>query len=338
MDHELAFARRTQTESPVAGLQDAQVREVFENKRVQDQIERTIQDSVTKYFADETVQATLAQRVQLQVNKAVDARLGEYFASAEGTALVARLVADSSGEYFKTPEMSAQVRTIVTGYLESDGKKLLVDTINTALKPTTNALASTVLKNRDRLLAEFEQQSFLGEPKASQPALYRFVQPDNVARIKREGRPVILTKQIRPQHQYDEGIINEYLERLSGAFGDQFKYVALQYGPDQQLVALVAVRQFASRFRGDARPVMELLNSEGRLSRTETSERASALFGKEAVRAARADQKVVAVLLDAALWPKPGNLVDEVAVVDGNQVLLATTSRQRLIEGILATP
>jgi len=47
---------------------------------------------------------------------------------------------------------------------------------------------------------------------------------------------------------------------------------------------------------------------------------------------------VVTVLLDAALWPKPENLVDEIAVVDGNQVLLATTSRQRLIEGILATP
>jgi hypothetical protein len=315
----------------------SQVREVFENKRVQDQIERTIQDNVAEYFASESVQTTMEQRIRLQVNQSVDARLADYFQSDDGRELVGRLVAESSGAYFKTPEMEGQVRRIVTDYLNTDGRKLLTETINAALKPTTNALAGTILRNRDRLLYEFEQQSFLGEPKLSLGHLHEFLRAENVQRIRGEGRPVVLTKEIRPGFQYDVSVIDEYLESFHRSFGDLFKHVAIQHGEGRKLLALIPTSRFESVFGNQQRAVMELLNAEDRMSEDDVRRRLGDLFGKDALRAARADQRVVSVLMNATLWPRPDELNDEVAVVDGGQRLLATTTRQRLIDGILTS-
>jgi hypothetical protein len=82
---------------------------------------------------------------------------------------------------------------------------------------------------------------------------------------------------------------------------------------------------------------MELHNAEDRMSEDDVRRRLGDLFGKDALRAARADQRVVSVLMNATLWPRPDELNDEVAVVDGGQRLLATTTRQRLIDGILTS-
>jgi hypothetical protein len=319
-----------------------QVREFFDKKAVQDQIEKTIQGNVEKYFKDDSVQRTIAQQVQLQVAQEVKAtvaaRLTNYFASPEGIGLVRQLVVDSVGDHFKTREMQNRVSELVGDFLKNDGRQLITETINQALKPTTNFLASTIFKNRERLVTDFEQQSLHGEPKQSLEHLQQFIRPENIAAIRNKRLPVVLTKEIRERFQYNREVIQEYLEVFRRAFAEQFQYVAILFGPDQRLVALVRADRFERVFRQNAPPVMDLLNSEGRVSEAILRQRFGELFGVEVTQAAVADRKVFAVLTDPALWPHPERLDEPVAVVDGKQRLLATTTRGRLIDGIVQMP
>lgn len=329
----------------------SQIREFFEKKAVQDQIEITIQKNTEKYFSDGTVQKIIADRVQLQVSKLVDAQLPvevakavniavtNFFAAAEGKQLLTQTMGASLETQFRSDEMQNRLRTMVTDYLKGDGRPVIADAINKELKPISQALGKSVFKNKDKLVSQLEQQSLQGEPKLSLEHLRRFLEADNVRTIQKKGLPVILTKEIRAGYQYDRNVIEDYLQGFRRAFGNQFRYVGIFYGPKKHFVALVDSRDFEKRIReNQGRVVLELLNSEDHLTESQAEERLAALFGVNAVKRVRADQTVAEVLRNPLYWTAPEKLDDWMAVVDDQQRLFATTSRGQLIKGLMDSP
>lgn len=327
----------------------SQVREMFEGKRVQDQIQSSVQASTQKYLDDPSTKTQIDKAIELQTKKAlatevpmqvaknVTVTVTNFFASTEGHALVSTNVTGAVKGQFDLREMQDRLRQLVTEYLKGDGQKVIADAINKELKPISEAMGKSVFLNKDKLVSQLEQQSLRGEPKLSYDHLQQFLKPDNVKTIKKQGLPIILTKEVRAGFRYDLGVIEDYLKGFRDAFGPQFKYVGIFYGAEQQLAALIDSKVFQAKIRSDAGPaILKLLNSEEKQSRKEVEAGLSALFGPQATKRVKAEETVVQVLRNPLYWPDPQKLDASVPVVDSKDRLFATTSREQLIKGLMS--
>ncbi len=276
-----------------------------------------------------------------EVQQAVTAAVRDYFAKEEGQAFVRQEVRTIVDLHLEKKETQDVIHKLVDDYMQTDGKKFLVEKVEEILRPAAVRMGETISSNRERAVVEFEPQSLQGREKGTIENLHEYMRPENVDRIRRDGRPVVLTKTIKPTNEYAEFAINDYLRRFREAFGDQFRYVAISWGADdgrERLLALIPSSQFEEVFRQRSQDLIVVLNAQGqrgqRLGETEVRERLMEWFGPGAMRTIPADQRLGSALGSASVWTTTPRPNDEIAVVDAAGRLMATTTRRRLVEGL----
>jgi hypothetical protein len=347
-----SFLKQPSVETAVSTQIEAHINSYFaaaENKR---EMQRKI-ESVTA----EQIKAEVNSRLPADVAKAVDNSVQEYFSTGEGRQFVAATVAKTAELYFSNARGQEQIQQLVDNYMKTTGKELLLNRLDETLRPAVARVSATIDTNRTRLVREFEHQSLHGEPKASIGKLQEYLSKKNVERLVKQGDPIVLTKTIRKGNSYEESVILDYLKGFRTEFGVQFSSVAVSYrGPEDSgddLLALIPEQQFETVLNRKPEQVAAVLNSPDS-SKQEARRKLEELFGTGVTRRIPSNRELAKVLQDGQIWGHidvpnydvPGTdtvktflpgLDTEFAVVDDLGKLLATTTRRRLIAGLLVT-
>lgn len=230
------------------------------------------------------------------------------------------------------------IRELVDKHLKSpEVKELLVRSINDALQPKVTALSEEIHLNIGKLVVKIKEP--FGDvkkfSKGSSQKLDNFLRSNEARELKSKGTPIALTITIRGgQQRYDENVIKDYLHKLRSKFGRQFRHV-LFLDNDGKFLALLSPEQLQIGFTEDAQRLMDLLNSTTALSTSEATRELERLFSKRSATFIRSEWNVRKAL-STPVWSSPQKLNKEVAVVGSRKKFIGTTSRRRLIEGILS--
>jgi hypothetical protein len=334
------------------------VESFLKDPSVQKMVDTNLQDQIDDYFSRADTKKDLEARIKEQttaqikeevtaqlpreVQQAVTAAVRDYFAKEEGQAFVRQEVQEIVDLHLAKKETHDEIHKLVSDYMQTDGRKILVEKVEEILRPAAARVGETISSNRERAVVEFEPQSLQGEEKGTIENLNEYMRKENVDRIRRDGRPVVLTKTIKATNEYAAFAISDYLRRFRQAFGDQFRYIAISWGADngqERLLALIPSRQFESVFGQRSQDLMVVLNAQKEGApqlggETGVRERLAEWFGPDVTRTIPADEKVGRALTSKSVWTTTPRVNDEIAIVDGNGRLTATTTRRRLVDGL----
>lgn len=202
---------------------------------VQETVSKTIQQQVSEYLKMGETQTALKENIREQTSKQIQEEVKNQL-PAEVKATVAVAVK----AYFDGTSGKDLVQREVDAYLKGDGKKLLFDKVDELLRPVAEQQGKSINHNRKRFVIEFEAQALHQNPKASDETLRDYLETENVQKIKKEGRPLVLTKTIRSGNLYYARVIRQYLNGFRNAFGDQLQYVSISYAVDDEESRLLA--------------------------------------------------------------------------------------------------
>ena len=325
-----SFLKDPSVQQMVNGKVHSQIDDYFKREDTKQDMETRIREQTTAQIKEE-----LKSQLPKEVEKAVKIAVRDYFTMEEGATFVRQEVRKVVDSHLAQQETQDGIRKLVDEYMKTDGKKALVEKVEEILRPAVARVGSTISSNRDRAIVEFEPQSLQGREKGTIENLQEYMKRENVDRIRRDGRPVVLTKTIKPTNEYAAFAINDYLLKFRQAFGDQFRYVAISWGGDdgkERLLALIPSRQFEMVFRQRSADLIVVLNAQAQGApqlggEKGVRERLAEWFGPDVLRNIPASQKLGGALANGSVWTMTPRPNDEVAVVDGSGSLIATTTR-----------
>jgi hypothetical protein len=293
-------------------------------------VQAALQQSAQGYLTSKEGQEFVRGQIEDTARKQVEAEVVEYFTGEGGQELVRAQV-----EAFvqKDPMIRKRLQQSAQRYLASKTvEQLIIETVNRALAPATAGLSQEIRRNKERLVSEVAQLPALRRIAKGPPELLdQFLDSPGARELETKKVPVALTISIRQGRFYVGGAIRNYLRRLKERFGDYFKIVLI-LDNDDSFLALLTPEQLERALDGR---LMSVFNAgAGQLSTGEARRALARRFGRNCVTSVRLEWRVEEALR-ASVW-SPGNNVDEVlAVVDTNKRVIGTTSRRRLITGIL---
>ena len=296
------------------------------------------------------IQETLDQSAMAYLN---DPDRGQVFISQQLQTDIERYLKDpQKGQKLIQQEIENTARTqierITTGYFESAGEPLirdladaylksaavrdvLVNAINTALKPHIDSLSGEIRQNVDRLVIEtaMPARDTRRIDKSTMTALFDFLRSEEADNLKREKRPVALALTVRQGSRYNRHAVIEYIHILSNDFGQAFSSV-LVFDSDGTFIARLAPSFVLSAVD----PLMELFNSGPQVPASRIRKSLEQMHDPYCTASVRSRWKVIEALTSRA-WQKNAGIEAEVPVIDENRHFIGLTSRQRLIHGVL---
>ena len=303
-------------------------------------IPEQIKPIVEGYLASEGGQKFVRGQIEKTARKQVEVEVGAYFTDEMGETLVRtqlEALVQKDPVIRKTLQQSAQ------RYLTNPetGQQLLIETVNRALAPATAQLSEEIRENMGRLVAEVVLSVEYAEgveeedpeiiEKQSIEQLYQFLDSPKASELKRNGVPIALSKSTRRGIRYKAGAIDRYIEELQRYFEEQFSMVLI-LDNDEKFLALLTPEQVQGALDDS---LMSLLNASADQLSTEDARAALAdRFGKGCVQFIRTDWSV-GEALRRPVWLQPERMTEKLTVIDADGKFEGTTSRYRLITGIL---
>lgn len=277
-----------------------------------------------KLQIDQSTRAAVADQVQAEV--------AAYFADpAGGKKAVATQVASAADAYFKTsglPAIQQQVAAYLTG---SEVKQLVRDQVKRELEPRLAGLLEPVMKNtRQQVTVVAALPDVVGIEKAAIEDLDRALRGPQGQELRSSTRPVALTIRIRRGHVYDAGAIQFYLDTLQRELPGRLRHVVIG-DADGTFLARVDPPLFQARLRGNADPIMRVLNAGPELTAASARTQLNGLFAAK-VDTAIAPGTTTRDALRAPLWD--GGPAVAVAVLDEQRRFLGTTTREQLLDAV----
>ena len=303
-------------------------------------VQAALQQSAEGYLTSKEGLEFVRRQIEETARKQVEAEVGAYFTDEMGETLVRtqlEALVQTDPVIRKSLQQSAQ------GYLSDPetGQQLIIETVNRALAPATAQLSEEIRENMGRLVAEVVLSVEYAEgveaedpeiiAKASIEQLHQFLSSPEASELNRKGVPIALSKSTRRGMRYTAGAIYQYIEELQRYFGEQFSMVLI-LDNDGTFLALLTPEQVQRALDDN---LMNLLNAEADQFSTEDARAALAdRFGKGCVQFIRTDWSV-GEALRRPVWLQPKRLTEKLAVIDADGKFKGTTSRYRLIAGIL---
>jgi hypothetical protein len=285
---------------------------------------------------EKIVQQTAEEAAKNHTKAAVDG----YFASDTGMAVLNDRLNQEMAGYFSHEEGKKLVNALLAENLTSGpGKDLLVKTINEALQPQAGRISETIQENKERIVATVK---LLKDPRIVQKihpnALDDFLGDKKASGLKREAVPIALTLRIRRGPHYRHDYIAYYIANLKEFFRTQFRYVLI-LDENHSLLARLTPGQMKESLEDPQlrEQMIKLLNSEANeLTAEKARDDLADWFGDNSVATIGLDWEVINALKAEKVWWQPLRTDEEVAVIDGVGKFIGTTSRGRLIEGIVS--
>lgn len=337
-------------------------------------VQAALQQSAQGYLTSKEGQEFVRGRIEETARKQVEAEVGAYFTDEMGETLVRtqlealvqkdpvirKTLQQSAQGYLSDPEAGQQlIRELVGSYFAQErGQKLvgelvtqnlrspavqtlITNAVNQVLQPATAQFSEEIRENMGRLVAEVVLSVEYAEgveaedpeiiAKASIEQLHQFLSSPEASELKRKGVPIALSKSTRRGMRYTAGAIYQYIEELQRYFGEQFSMVLI-LDNDGTFLALLIPEQVQRALDDN---LMSLLNAEADQFSTEDARAALAdRFGKGCVQFIRTDWSV-GEALRRPVWLQPKRLTEKLAVIGADGKFKGTTSRYRLIAGIL---
>lgn len=271
-----------------------------------------------------------------------------------GKKVVGAQVGKSAEAYLKDPTLGQELlRSLIekatedqlTGevarYFESGGgRELITKGINDAVQPFIDEMKSSVKQHEEDVLATVETplEDVEWLDKGRGGALYEFLDGEEAGKLQATARPFALRFQILRGERYSGVAIVDYLRQLRSRFGPQFEY-CLILDAEGKFLALLNADEVARIMqewpKGDT--FMSILNaSEDELSVDDARRKLGTIFGG-LPDAVRGDWTIMEALRKP-VWSDPRRIDEELPVLDDGEEFLGTTSRGRLISGLLGRP
>lgn len=294
-------------------------------------VQAALQQSAQGYLTSKEGQEFVRGQIEDTARKQVEAEVVEYFTGEGGQELVRAQV-----EAFvqKDPMIRKRLQQSAQRYLASKTvEQLIIETVNRALAPATAGLSQEIRRNKERLVSEVAQLPPVLHhfPKGTEYLLDQFLDSPRARELEAKKVPVALTISIRQGGFYADEAIRNYLRRLKERFGDYFQIVLI-LDNNNSFLSLLTPEQLE---RALDKELMRVFNARaGQLSTEEARTALARRFGKSCVTSVRLEWRVEEALR-ASVWSPGGNVDEVLAVVDRNEKVIGTTSRRRLITGIL---
>jgi hypothetical protein len=277
---------------------------------------------IERYFKDPARgQKLIQEQIENTARAQIEVVTEEFFKSTGEP-----LISDLADAYLKSPDVS----------------KLLIKTIDRALKPKTASLSEEIRQNTDKLVIETAMPSHDTKRinKETFQTLMRFLNSAEAGKIKQEKRPVALAITVRSGKRYDRNVVIDYLEQLDQFFGVEFKCI-LVLDNDGTFIAKLD-RSFV---RSTINSLIDSFNSEAQILSSAIKAKLEGMEGGKYCTDNIQSNWTVMKALVSNVWRKSTNdpqrklpvldLQREVPVLDENNMFIGLTSRAKLIKGIL---
>jgi len=308
-----------------------QMKTIIESNPV---IQKTLDQSASDYLNDpEKGQRFISSQLKIDIER--------YFKDPErGQKLIQEQIENTAStqievvteEFFKSTG-EPLIRDLTDDYLKSPAvRKLLIKTINRALKPKIASLSEEIRQNSDKLVIETAMPSHDTKriDKGTLRMLNRFLRSEEARKIKEEKRPVALAITVRLGKRYGRHAVIEYIEQLKQFFGLEFRFILI-LDSDGTFIAKLD----PSFVKSAINPLMVLFNSKSHFPNSEVRAKLEQMQGEYCTDSVRSNWTVIEALISNVWRQSTNDLQMEVPVLDENSMFIGLTSRDRLIEGIL---
>jgi hypothetical protein len=211
-------------------------------------------------------------------------------------------------------------------------RELLIEAIDTALKPKIASLSTEIRENTEKLVTEVALPSKDTKriDKSTMEVLFDFIDSAEARAIRDDKRPVALALTVRRGRFYGRHAVVEYIRQLRGFFGEAFGSI-LVFDRDNTFMARLAPEFVEAQIQ----PLMQLFNTGPQDPSSAIKAQLERMHGTFCTATVQSDWKV-SEALTSAVWHQAVSLQTEVPVLNERGIFMGLTSRSRLIEGVLS--
>jgi hypothetical protein len=295
-------------------------------------IQKKLNDSAIEYLGNpEKGQKFIAQQIREDIEKYMqDPERGQRLIQSEIEKTAKEQIEVTTAAFFEE-KGEPLIRELSDAYLKSpEVKAVITQAIDEALKPKISRLSGKIRQNAEKLVVEIETKfkDTAMIDKRSLSKLEQFIRSAEGRRIKRRGTPIALTISIRGGERYADWAIREYINSLTGVFGDKFICVLVLDRNGKFLAQLPP-----TFVKENVNNLLPIFNSPPQFSPDVAKREFTQMLGEGCIKHIALESSV-AEALKSSVWAKTGRDLKGIAVLNEAGNFVGLTSRDRLIEGI----
>jgi hypothetical protein len=255
----------------------------------------------------------------------------------EKSPVVQRTLETTVNNYFSSEQGQNNVEAQLKTFLDSkEGQEFLTRRINEALAPAAKKLSQRIESGSTRLVSDVELFPEIGSfEKRAPDYIDNILNSDEANRLLEKKANIALRFPVNQGKVYNPYAVNQYLFKFNSKYAERFNALLIVEKDGKSFIASIPPKLLLSSEQSDSDKIIQftqLLTSTGNTDFFK--QRLSLLFDRSVTEFV-SNEGTVKDALTKPVWLNYQNLTDRVSVVNKDNIYIGTTTREKLIHGIL---